>query len=93
MHVQRTRRRVGAHLGIERLDGEGSTEHLALQYADDVKVYVPVTKIELCQRYIGSKGFLPKLSKVGGVAKDLLPFLVAGDSQQRGESLRQRRGG
>ncbi|MEQ8763754.1 MAG: transcription-repair coupling factor [Planctomycetota bacterium] len=51
---------------LPRQSGNGEEEFLILEFADDVKVYVPVSKIDLVQRYIGSKGATPRLSKVGG---------------------------
>ncbi len=55
--------------GLKRLPRQGQSgeeEFLILEFADDVKVYVPISKIELVQRYVGSKGTAPRLSKVGG---------------------------
>ncbi|MGH7297290.1 MAG: DEAD/DEAH box helicase, partial [Polyangiaceae bacterium] len=65
---------IGRFLGIERMeqppafagDAPRLQEYLKLEYAGETIVYVPVTKIELVQRYVGSKGFRPQLSTVGG---------------------------
>jgi transcription-repair coupling factor (superfamily II helicase) len=63
---------IGRFLGIERMSAPGEPpeapklqEYLKLEYANDVLVYVPATKIELVQRYVGAKGFAPHLSTVG----------------------------
>jgi transcription-repair coupling factor (superfamily II helicase) len=46
---------IGRYLGLETLDlGEGPTEFLHLQYANDTKLYVPVAQLHLIGRYIGA---------------------------------------
>ena len=45
--------------------GEGEEEHLHLLFADDVSLFVPVTRIDLVQRYIGSGGSAPVRDKIG----------------------------
>ncbi len=57
---------IGRFLRVERLETDGRLqEYLAVEYAEGTLVYVPVTKIELVQRYVGAKGFAPHLSKIG----------------------------
>ena len=51
---------------MERAGGE--EEHLHLVFADEVGVYVPASRIDLVQRYIGSGASAPELDKVGGQA-------------------------
>lgn len=41
-------------------------EHLILEFRDQVKVYVPVSKIDLVQKYVGGSRQEPELSKFGG---------------------------
>jgi transcription-repair coupling factor (superfamily II helicase) len=45
--------------------GEGTEEHLRLQFQDEVKLLVPASKIHLVQKYVGSGGKAP-LDKLGG---------------------------
>ena len=46
---------IGRYLGLETLDlGDGPTEFLRLQYANDTKLYVPVAQLHLIGRYIGA---------------------------------------
>jgi transcription-repair coupling factor (superfamily II helicase) len=46
---------IGRYLGLETLDlGEGPTEFLHLQYANEAKLYVPVAQLHLIGRYIGA---------------------------------------
>ncbi|MFV0442627.1 MAG: transcription-repair coupling factor [Planctomycetaceae bacterium] len=58
---------IGRYRGMELLDREGGKEeHLAIEFRDGVKIFVPVTLIHLVQKYIGAAKGSPTLSKVGG---------------------------
>lgn len=59
--------------GIARFDGLTSLqtdsqkdEFLQLVFANDDKLYVPVYDMEKVQKYIGSEGYTPPLSRLGG---------------------------
>src|SRR5262249_15793112 len=41
-------------------------EHLILEFRDGVRVYVPASKIDVVQKYVGGAGSAPELSKFGG---------------------------
>ncbi len=43
-------------------------EHLVLEFRGGVKLYVPASKIDLVQKYVGGGKSDPELSKVGGTA-------------------------
>lgn len=43
-------------------------EHLLLEFRDGVMLYVPVSKIDLVQKYVGGSKSDPELSKLGGTA-------------------------
>jgi transcription-repair coupling factor (superfamily II helicase) len=53
-------------------DGRQTTdvkeEHLLLEFRDGVMLYVPVSKIDLVQKYVGGSKSDPLLSKLGGTA-------------------------
>lgn len=52
---------------IETLESDGTMQdYLKLTFADDAALYVPLSHIELVQRYIGGKDARPTLSKLGG---------------------------
>lgn len=57
---------VGRYLGLEtiELDGQAS-EFLMLAYANDTKLYVPVSSLHLISRYSGSADELAPLHKLG----------------------------
>src|SRR5262249_57738927 len=52
--------------GLER--GRGDTrEFMLLTYAEGARLYVPVERLDLVQRYSASEGRRPQLDKLGGV--------------------------
>ena len=57
---------VGRYRGLTRLDlGEGTTEFLQLEYAEDAKLYVPVAQLHLVTRYTGGPAEQAPLHKLG----------------------------
>lgn len=52
--------------GLKKMErGEGTEEHLQLVFADEVSVFVPVSRIDIVQRYIGTSAAAPTLDKIG----------------------------
>ncbi len=52
VHVQHG---IGRYLGLVHLDlGEGDTEFLQLEYADNAKLYIPVAQLHVIGRYSGA---------------------------------------
>jgi len=70
-HVVHLGHGIGIYRGLKRIVKGGETEEfIRVEFADSVSVYVPVTKANLVQKYVGTKEFRPRLSKVGGTAWD-----------------------
>lgn len=60
---------IGVYRGNELLEKNGQkAEHLVLEFDGGTKLYVPSSKIELIQRYVGGTKSRPKLAKIGGVS-------------------------
>ena len=60
---------VGRFTGLQRMQRAGGEEdHLRLHFAGDVTVFVPASRIDLVQRYVGSGSASPELDKVGGTS-------------------------
>jgi len=59
---------LARYRGLERLERGGVPEdHLHLEFADEVRLYVPASRIELVQRYVGGGGAAaPEPDKLGG---------------------------
>lgn len=58
---------IGRYLGMEKMVNHlgQETEFLAIQYADDSKLFVPLSQAYLVSRYIGSNEEVPHLSQLG----------------------------
>jgi len=58
---------IARYRGLKLLEKEQhAEEHLILEFQDDTKVYVPASKIELVQKYVGGAKSRPVLAKIGG---------------------------
>ena len=58
---------IGRYVGVETIDMLGvKRDVLTLEYKETDRVYVPIDKIDMVQKYIGSEGAVPKLSRLGG---------------------------
>lgn len=54
--------------GLQTLDlGTRSSEFMLLFYAEDAKLYVPVERLDLVQRYSSAEGHQPTLDRLGGL--------------------------
>jgi transcription-repair coupling factor (superfamily II helicase) len=90
---------IGRYLGVVPLTIEGiQKEYLLLKYAGEDKLYVPVDQVGMVQKYLGSEGEPPRLSRLGGtewarakgkvreavrdMAKDLLALYAARETMQ-----------
>ncbi|MDQ1707109.1 MAG: hypothetical protein QOJ88_320, partial [Pyrinomonadaceae bacterium] len=59
---------IGRFGGLQTLDlGPRSSEFMLLFYAEDSKLYVPVERLDLVQRYSSAEGHQPTLDKLGGI--------------------------
>jgi transcription-repair coupling factor (superfamily II helicase) len=58
---------IGQYTGIEKLSVEGvKRDYLKIRYQDGGFLYIPVNQLDLIQKYVGSEGKSPRLSKLGG---------------------------
>ncbi|HEV7799189.1 MAG TPA: transcription-repair coupling factor [Pyrinomonadaceae bacterium] len=65
VHVDHGIARFG---GLQTLDlGTRSSEFMLLFYAEDAKLYVPVERLDLVQRYSSAEGQQPALDRLGGL--------------------------
>ncbi len=57
---------IGVYRGMTLLEKHGlQQEHLELEFDEGTKLYVPTSKIDLVQRYVGGTKSKPKLAKIG----------------------------
>ncbi len=60
---------IGVYRGTELVEKHGQKfEHLVIEFDGGTKLFVPSSKIELVQRYVGGTKSRPKLAKIGGLA-------------------------
>ncbi|HSB07312.1 MAG TPA: transcription-repair coupling factor, partial [Thermodesulfobacteriota bacterium] len=60
---------VGLYRGLKHLKISGvANDYLLLEYLDGDKLYVPVDRLNLIQRYIGGDGGSPRLDRLGSQA-------------------------
>ena len=60
---------IGRYRGMKLVEKEGrAEEHLELEYDGGTRIFVPCSKIELVQKYVGGKKLKPPLAKIGGKA-------------------------
>jgi transcription-repair coupling factor (superfamily II helicase) len=57
---------IGRFVGIETMEKSGQTgEYLTIQYADKVRIYVPVSNIHLVHKFVGAMPKRPMLAHIG----------------------------
>jgi transcription-repair coupling factor (superfamily II helicase) len=58
---------IGRYDGLVKLQLNGSTnDFLLIRYKDGDKLYLPVDRMNMVQKYIGVEGITPELDKMGG---------------------------
>ncbi|MDP4178496.1 MAG: transcription-repair coupling factor [Bacillota bacterium] len=66
-YIVHTNHGIGVYKGIKQLEVQGhKKDYLELSYDSDDKLFVPVEQLELVQKYIGTEGKSPKVTKLGG---------------------------
>jgi transcription-repair coupling factor (superfamily II helicase) len=60
---------IGQYQGLKEINqGDGDTEFMVLEYADAAKLYVPLTRLDLVQKYRSAEGARPVLNHLGTAA-------------------------
>ena len=60
---------IGMYQGLKEIQqGEVAGEFMLLEFAEAAKLYVPLTRLDLIQKYRSSEGVKPPLSRLGGTA-------------------------
>ena len=60
---------IGVYRGMELIEKQGQKfEHLTIEFDGGTKLYVPSSKIDLVQRYVGATKARPKLARIGSQA-------------------------
>ncbi len=57
---------IGQYQGLKEINqGDGNAEFMLLEYADGAKLYVPLTRLDLVQKYRSAEGAKPVLNHLG----------------------------
>src|SRR5215467_9875660 len=57
---------IGQYQGLKEINqGDGNAEFVLLEYAEGARLYVPLTRLDLIQKYRSSEGAKPALSHLG----------------------------
>jgi transcription-repair coupling factor (superfamily II helicase) len=60
---------IGQYQGLKEINqGDGNAEFMLLEYADGARLYVPLTRLDLIQKYRSSEGIKPALNHLGTAA-------------------------
>jgi transcription-repair coupling factor (superfamily II helicase) len=59
---------IGQFEGLRQLESEGRGEFMLLRYAEDARLYVPLARMDLVQKFSGLEGARPVLDRLGGTA-------------------------
>ena len=57
---------IAQYLGLKEIDqGDGKAEYMQLEYADAARLYIPLTRLDLIQKYRSAEGAKPALNHLG----------------------------
>src|SRR5579862_7977198 len=60
---------IGQYQGLKEINqGDGNAEFMLLEYAEGARLYVPLTRLDLIQKYRSSEGAKPPLNHLGTAA-------------------------
>jgi len=60
---------IGMYQGLKEIQhGDTTGEFMVLEFAESARLYVPLTRLDLIQKYRSSEGVKPPLSRMGGTA-------------------------
>jgi transcription-repair coupling factor (superfamily II helicase) len=60
---------IGQYQGLKEINqGDGNAEFMLLEYAEAARLYVPLTRLDLVQKYRSSEGAKPQLNHLGTAA-------------------------
>jgi transcription-repair coupling factor (superfamily II helicase) len=63
---------IGRYIGLQRIDVDNRTRDcLTIVYAEEDRLYIPIEQLHRVQKYIGSDGEIPTLSRLGSKAWEL----------------------
>ncbi|MDD5167294.1 MAG: transcription-repair coupling factor [Syntrophales bacterium] len=79
---------IGLYRGLQKLTVEKiENDFLLIEYADNDKLYIPVDRLDMIQRYLGPEGFTPRTERLGGSAWEAMKEKVKKSIREVAEEL------
>lgn len=89
-YVVHTQHGIGKYVGMETLEVDGvHQDYMTILYRNDDKLFIPVTQLNLIQKYVASEGHTPKLNTLGGKEWHKTKQRVAGKIEDIADELIQ----
>ena len=89
-YVVHTQHGIGKYIGMETLEVDGvHQDYMTILYRNDDKLFIPVTQLNLIQKYVASEGHTPKLNTLGGKEWHKTKKRVAGKIEDIADELIQ----
>ncbi|MCZ2492002.1 transcription-repair coupling factor [Dellaglioa carnosa] len=58
---------IGQFMGMETLEVDGKhQDYMTIAYRDEAKLFIPVTQLNMVQKYVSSESKSPRINKLGG---------------------------
>ena len=87
-HVVHKDHGIGLYRGLLKLAVEAvENDFLVIEYADGDKLYIPVERLDMIQRYIGPDGYTPKVERLGGSSWEAMKERVKKSIREVAEEL------
>ncbi|MCW0953548.1 transcription-repair coupling factor [Weissella ceti] len=66
-YVVHTNHGIGIYEGMETIERNGvKQDYITIGFQKDAKIFIPVTQLDLVQKYVGAAEKAPKINKLGG---------------------------
>lgn len=58
---------IGKFIGMQTMEVDGKhQDYIMIEYRDDGRLFIPVTQLDMVQKYVSAEGKSPKINKLGG---------------------------
>ena len=87
-HVVHKDHGIGLYRGLQKLAVEAiENDFLVIEYAEGDKLYIPVERLDMIQRYLGPDGYTPKVERLGGSSWEAMKERVKKSIREVAEEL------
>lgn len=87
-YVVHTDHGIGLYRGLQKLSVGGiENDFMLVEYQENDKLYLPVDRLDILQRYIGPDGYQPRIDRLGGTSWDAVKEKVKKSVREVAEEL------